>query len=102
MFLDLYNFLSFYERINEQGFLLLSADIPLLALFSFIGLTVAAGPAVQFAPLHYRSLEILHHRGLSQSCERFHSRIALDSYVRTLVTWWVITIDSQVQSIHPG
>lgn len=65
------------ERIKEQGLLLLKDDITLLNLSSFIGLAVAAGPAVELAPLRYRYLEILRNRGLSQSCGNYHSRISL-------------------------
>ena len=64
------------ERIKEQGLLLLKGDITLLDLSSFIGLAVAAGPAVELASLRYRYLEILHNRSLSQSCGNYHSRIS--------------------------
>ena len=75
------------ERINGQGLLLLVGDTPLLYLFSFIGLAVAAGPAVELAPLRYRYLELLRNRGISQSCGVYHSCVSLDSHARSLITW---------------
>ena len=90
------------ERIKRQGLLLLNGDTSLLDLSSFIGLAVAAGPAVELAPLRYRYLEILRNKGLSQSCGNYLSHISLDTHARTLVTWWVTNVDSQVRSIHPS
>ena len=87
------------ERIKEQGLLLLKDDTTLLDLSSFIGLAVAAGPAVELAPLRYRYLELIRDHGLDRSGGDFDRVITLDIHAQHLVAWWVTNIDFQEKSL---
>lgn len=89
-------------RIKHQGELLLRQAVTVQDLASFIGLAVAATPAVQLAPLRYKYLEILRNRALASSHGDYHAPITLDDHARSLIQWWIHNIDSLSNSLCPS
>lgn len=88
------------QHIQAQGSLLLNREVSLLELSSFIGMVVAADPAVELAPVRYKYLEIVRNRGLATHHGDYNSPVHLDDHARDLIAWWVNNIDSQVKSLR--
>ena len=72
------------DHIKAQGLLLLNREVSLLELSSFIGMAVAADPAVELAPLRYKYLEIVRNRGLATHHGNYNSPVHLESVVLKL------------------
>lgn len=87
------------DCIKDQGISLLKEDISLHSLASFIGLTVAAAPAVSLAPLRYKYLEIVRNQGLNQNFGNYNAKIVLDDHSRELIIWWINNVDSLSRSL---
>ena len=91
------------DSIRRQGLTLLCHEVVSLHdLASFIGLTVAADPAVELAPLRYKYLEIIRNNALTRSHGDYSASIYLDSHARDLIHWWVQNIDCQIKSLRPS
>ncbi len=67
-----------------------------------IGKLVAAFPAVQYAPLHYRGLEMNKITALRKHGGNFDAKTTLWSEARNDLNWWItnITLDSTNHPIH--
>ncbi|MPC72529.1 hypothetical protein E2C01_066839 [Portunus trituberculatus] len=65
-------------KIQELGRLLLKDRVSLRDLASIIGLTVAAEPAVDLAPIRYKYLEIIRIKELDQHHGDYDTRVSLE------------------------
>lgn len=88
------------ERIKALDLQLLSKEVSLMELSSFIGMAVASDPAVELAPLRYEYLEIVRNRELGSHHGNYSSSVILDCHAQKLATWWVKNIDSQIKYLR--
>ena len=87
-------------KIQELGRLLLKDRVSLRDLASFIGLAVAAEPAVDLAPVRYKYLEIIRNRELAGHHGDYAARVSLDEHAKELVLWWVNNVPLQSKSLR--
>ncbi|XP_045104423.1 uncharacterized protein LOC123499956 [Portunus trituberculatus] len=69
-------------------------------LASFIGLAVAAEPAVDLAPVRYKYLEIIRNRELARHQGDYAARVSLDEHAKELVLWWDNNVPLQSKSLR--
>ena len=88
------------RKIKNLGQKLLKQTrVTIQALAEFIGNVVAADPAVQFAPLHYKGLEITRNDGLKKAAGNYMAYVNLSLADRADITWWVEHIHNSRRSI---
>ena len=87
-------------KIPDLGRSLLRVRVSLRDLASFIGLAVAAEPAVDLAPVRYKSLEIIRHTELARHHGVYSARVFLDVHAKELVLWWVNDVSLQSKSLR--
>ena len=67
-----------------------------------IGKLVAAFPAVQYGPLHYRELEKNKISALARHCGHFDRQMQLSKPAWKELEWWIQNIDTSVCELNKG
>ena len=78
------------------------STITIRAFSKLIGKLVASEPAVKFAPLYYKTLEIDRDNALKNSRGNFDARMPVSNVARDCLNWWVNNIDTAYRPILLG
>ena len=89
------------QKIVDLGLVLLRDFLPSIrSLASFIGMVIAAFPAVKYGQLYYREMEKFKVKVLAKYAGDFDKREKLSDSVRTEIHWWVVTVPNSVNLIR--
>ena len=82
--------------------LVLNCNPTIRELAQVIGLIVSSFPAVQYAQLHYRTLESEKIHALKVNAGNYESTMTLSQMAKTELTWWIENIDMASRPIMFG
>ena len=82
--------------------LVLNCNPTIREVAQVIGLIVSSFPAVQYAQLHYRTLESEKIHALKVNAGNYESTMTLSQMAKTELTWWIENIDMASRPIMFG